>query len=75
MASTANGTTLAYPNPAADRVLFISTQNWRKNQKAEMKLPPMISASGRTTLVTFLIYGEMHGKLPKPFLIVCEIKI
>jgi len=72
MASSLNATTLAYPNPAADSILFISTQNWRENKRSHLKLPPMTSASGRPVLVTSLLYGELIGKLPKPFLIVSE---
>ena len=72
MASSLNATTLAYPDPAADRVRFLSTQNWRENKRSHLKLPLMTSASGRPVLVTSLLYGELIGKLPKPFLIVSE---
>ena len=73
MACSANSTTLAYPSPGGDSVLFLNALTWRKEDKIlDIQLPTMTSASGRKVLVTSLMYGEMQGILPKPYLMVCK---
>lgn len=73
MATTEDAGVVVYPSPSGDTVIFTSTQNWRDKKRPDLKLPPMISPSGCKVLVTFLMYAELHGKLPKPFLIVCDV--
>lgn len=73
MAASPNATTLAYPSPGGDSVMFMNTLTWREQRRQAIKLHPMTSASGRTVLVTSLLYAEFLGKLPKPFLVVCKI--
>ena len=73
MAASSTLSALAYAGPAGDSVLFINTMTWREKERSELKLPPMTSASGRTVLVTNLMYAEFIGKLPKPFLMVCKM--
>lgn len=62
-----------YPSPAGNSVVFSNTQSWRDKKRPELVLPPMTSPSGRTVLVTNLMFAELHGELPKPFLMVSYI--
>lgn len=72
MACSPDSTTLAYPGPVGDSVLFLNALTWKENKRPELKLSAMASALGNTVLVTSLMYGEIPGKLPKLFLMVCK---
>ena len=73
MAITDNSNTLAYPNPDGNSVTFLNALTWRMEDKIpDIKLSTMTSPSGRKVLVTSLMYGEMPGRLPKPYLMVCK---
>ena len=72
MSVSDNSTTLAYPSPSGSGIMFLNSLTWREDNRPELKLPTMTSASGRKVLVTSLLYGEMPGILPKPYLLVCE---
>ena len=72
MACSPDSMTLAYPCPAGDSILFLNVLTWKENKRPELKLFPMTSTSSHTVLVTSMMYGEIPGKLPKPFLMVCK---